>query len=150
MARWISIFPLHRSGRFVVLTDVSHELSLQIRDGSEYTSRDDITLDLAEPQLDLIQPRRVGRSEVQVNLGMHRQEVRDRPALVSREVVGDHMDLFAAGLIDLNVCEERSELGRGVPRSGFAEHLPGLGVEGGVQRQGTVAKVLKAVTFCAS
>jgi hypothetical protein len=52
MARWIGTFPLHGTGRFVVLTDVSHELSLQIRDGSEYTSRDDIALDLAEPQLD--------------------------------------------------------------------------------------------------
>src|SRR5437588_12404630 len=60
------------------------------------------------------------------------------------------MDLFAAGLIDHNVCEERGELGRGVPRSGFAEHLAGLGVEGGVQRQGAVAKVLKAVPFGAS
>jgi len=54
---------------------------------------------------------------------MHRQEVRDRPALVSREVVGDHMDLFAAGLIDHNVGEERDELRRGVPRSRFAEYL---------------------------
>jgi len=136
MVRWISIFPLHGSGRFVVLTDVSQELFVQIRNGSEYASGDDVALDLAEPQLNLIQPRRVGRSEVQVNLGMHRQEVRDRPALVSREVVGDHMDLFAAGLIDHNVGKERRELGRGVPRSRFAEHLPGLGVEGGVQRQG--------------
>src|SRR5260370_38671974 len=71
MARWISILPLHSSGRFVVLTDVSQELSFQIRNGSEYASRDDVALDFAEPQLDLIQPRRVGRSEVQVNLGMH-------------------------------------------------------------------------------
>jgi len=71
MAGWISIFPLHGTGRFVVLTDVSQQLSLQIRDGSEYASRDDIAFDLAEPQLDLIQPRRVGRSEVQVNFGMH-------------------------------------------------------------------------------
>src|SRR5712664_4337615 len=131
MARWISIFPLHGTGRFVVLTDVSQELFVQIRNGSEYPSGDDVALDLAEPQLNLIQPRRVGRSEVQVNLGMHRQEVRDRPALVSREVVGDHMDLFAAGLIDHNVCEERGELRRGVPRSGFTEHLASLGVEGG-------------------
>src|SRR6202158_3172909 len=145
MACWISIFPLHGTGRFVVLTDVSQELSFQIRDGSEYASRDDVALDLAEPQLDWIQPRRVARSEVQVNLGMHRQEVGDRPALVSREVVGDHMNLFTAGLIDHNVCEERGELGRGVPRSRFAEHLPGLGVEGGIQRQGAVTKVLKAV-----
>src|SRR6266478_3177768 len=115
MAGWIRIFPLHGTGRIVVLTDVSQELSLKIRDGSEYTSRDDGALDLAKPQLDLIQPRGIGRSEVQVNLGMRRQEVRDRPALVSREVVGDHMDLFAARLIDHNIGEESDELGRGVP-----------------------------------
>src|SRR5258708_6489299 len=150
MARWISIFPLHGTGRFVVLTDVSQELSFQIRDGSEYASRDDVALDLAEPQLDLIQPRRVGRSEVQMNFGMHRQEVRDRPALVSREVISDHMDFFAAGLIDHNVGEEGDEFGRGMPRSRFAEHLAGLGVEGGVQRQGAMTKVLKTVPFCAS
>jgi hypothetical protein len=59
--------------------DVAQQLPLQIRDGSEYPSRDDVAVDLAEPQLDLIQPGRVGRSEVQVNFGMHRQEVRDRP-----------------------------------------------------------------------
>src|SRR5258707_14973028 len=98
-------------GAICVLTDVSHELSLQIRDGSEYTSRDDIALDLAEPQLDLIQPRRVGRSEVQVNFGMHCQEVHDRFALVSREIVGDHMNLLAERLIDNNVGEERDEFG---------------------------------------
>src|ERR1700730_10877861 len=100
MARWIGIFPLHGTGRFVVLTDVAHEFSLQIRDGSEYTSRDDIALDLAEPQLDLIEPRRVGRSEVQMNFGMNCQEVHNRFALVSREVVGDHMNLLAARMID--------------------------------------------------
>src|SRR5260370_16426326 len=122
MARWISIFPLHRSGRFVVLTDVSHELSLQIRDGSEYTSRDDIALDLAEPQLDLIQPRRVGWSEVQVNFGMHCQEVHDRFALVSREVVGDHMNLLAPRLIDTNVVEEPHQFGPRLPPPAFAEH----------------------------
>jgi hypothetical protein len=122
MARWIGIFPLHGTGRFVVLTDVSHELALQIKDRSEYTSCDDIALDLAEPQLDLIQPRRIGRSEVQVNFRMHCQKVQDRFALVSREVVGDHMNLLAARLINHNVGEERDEFGRGVPRSGFAEY----------------------------
>src|SRR5271170_6594742 len=85
-----------------------------------------------------------------MNLGMHRQEVRDRPALVSGEVVNDHMDFFAAGLIDDQVGEERDEFGRGVARRRFAEHLAGLSVEGGIQRQGAVTKVLKAVPFRAS
>jgi len=58
-----------------------------------------------------------------VNPGMHRQEIGDCPALVSRKAIGDYMDLFAAGLINHNVCEECDELGRSVPRSRFAEHL---------------------------
>jgi hypothetical protein len=64
MARWIGIFPLHGSGGFVVLANVSHELSSQIGNGSEYASGNDVALDFAEPQLDFIQPGRVGRSEV--------------------------------------------------------------------------------------
>ena len=85
-----------------------------------------------------------------MNFGMHCQEICDRPAFVSCEVVGDHMDLFAAGLIDHNVGEERRECGRSVSRCRFAQHLAGLGVEGGIQRQGAVTKVLKAVPFGAS
>jgi len=126
MARWIGIFPLHGTWRFVVLPDVAQELFLQIRDGSEYSSRDDVAVDLAEPQLDLIQPGGVGRREVQVNLGMHRQEIRDRPALVRRLVVSNHMDLFAARLIDHNVGKEGDEFGRGVPRRRLTEHSPVL------------------------
>ena len=145
MARWIGIFPFHCARRFVVVPDVAQQLPLQIRDGSEYPSRDDVAVDLAEPQLDLIQPGRVGRSEVQVNFGMHRQEVRDRPALVRRLVVSNHMDLFAARLIDHNVGQEGDEFGRGVPHSRFAEHFAGLGVEGGIQRQGAVTKVFKTI-----
>jgi hypothetical protein len=76
--------PFHGTGRFVVAPDVAQELPFQIRDGSKYSSRDDVAVDPAEPQLDLIQPGRVGWSEVQVNLGMHCQEVRDRPALSER------------------------------------------------------------------
>jgi hypothetical protein len=49
---------------------------------------------LAEPHLDLIQPQIAGQSEVQVHLGMHRREVRDLSALVSKEVVGDYISLF--------------------------------------------------------
>src|SRR5258708_30475921 len=118
MVRWIGIFPLHRTGRFVVLTDVSHELSLQIRDGSEYASGDDVALDLAEPQLHLIEPRRVGLSEVQVNFGLHCREVRDRLALVSRAVVVTLMSLLAECMVDVSGGQEGDDLGRGVADNG--------------------------------
>ena len=147
MARGIGIFPLHGTGRFVVLTDVSHELPLQVGDGSEYAAGDDVAFDLAEPQLDLVQPRRVGWREMQVNPGVRRQEVLDRCARVGREVVGDYVDLLATRLVDHDVGEERDELGGGVPRRRFAEHLAGLRIEGGIQRQRAVTKVLKAMAF---
>ena len=48
---------------------------------------------------------------------------------------------MAAGLIGDSVGEKRGEFGRGVPPSRFAEHLTGLGVEGGLRRQGDMTKV---------
>jgi hypothetical protein len=38
------------------MADIAHELFLQIGDGSEHAAGDDIALDLAEPQLDLVEP----------------------------------------------------------------------------------------------
>ena len=60
------------------MADVAHELSLEIRDRSEHAASDDVALDLAEPQLDLVEPGGVGRSEVQMNLRVRFQEVFDR------------------------------------------------------------------------
>jgi hypothetical protein len=38
------------------MTDVAHELSLEVGDGSEHAAGDDIAFDLAESQLDLVEP----------------------------------------------------------------------------------------------
>jgi len=84
---------------------------------------------------------------VQMDFRMRCQKVFDRIAFVRREVVGDHVNLFTAQLVDHDVGEECDELGRGVPRRGFAQNLTGLGIESGIQRQGAVTKILKAVPF---
>ena len=70
---------------------------------------------------------------MQVNLRMSVEEVFDRLALVSRQVVGDHVDFFAARLIGNNVSEEGYELCRGVARCGLAKNLTGFGIEGRVE-----------------
>jgi len=80
-------------------------------------------LDLAEPQLNLIQPPKSSRSEVQVNLGMHRQEVRDRPALDERRIVAITW-ISLPRLIDHNVCEEPPRTRPSVPRRRFAGTSP--------------------------
>jgi len=129
------------------LTDVVHEFSLQVGNGGEHTAGDDIALGLAEPQFNLVQPRRVGRSEVQVNLRMRRQEVLNRLALVRREVVDNHMDLFAAGLVDHDVGEERDEFSAGRVRCSLTQHLAGLGVERSIEGKRAVPEVLETVTL---
>jgi hypothetical protein len=52
----VSIFPLYGLGRPVVLFYIRHELVRQIFHRSENAARDDGTLNLGKPQLDLIQP----------------------------------------------------------------------------------------------
>lgn len=64
-----------------------------------------------------------------MNGRMSREKVFNRLALVRREVVGDHVDLFAARLISHNVGEEGYELGRGVVGCGLAQHLTSPGIE---------------------
>jgi hypothetical protein len=47
--------------------------SLEVRHGGEDAAGDHISLDLAEPQFDLVEPGRVGRGEVHMNVGMFGQ-----------------------------------------------------------------------------
>jgi hypothetical protein len=129
------------------VTDVAHQLSLEVRDRGEHTAGDDIALDLGEPQLDLVEPPGVARREVQANVRMRRKEILTRALLCAERFVGDHADLFPTRLIGDDVGEERDELRRGMSRRRLAKPLAGLGVEGGVQGQGAVPVVLKAVPF---
>src|SRR5260221_10623977 len=114
------------------------------------TPRNDVALDLGKPELDLVEPGGIGRGEVQVNLRMSIQKVVDLSRLVSREVVGNHVDLFAARLVDDDVGQERDELRRCVSHGRLAEYLACLGVERRVQGQRAVPEVLKAVSLGAS
>ena len=50
----VVVLPLQGFGGFVVLTDVSHELLVEVFDRSEDSARDDVALDASEPVLDLI------------------------------------------------------------------------------------------------
>jgi hypothetical protein len=58
---------------------------------------------------------------VEVDLWVRCEEVFDGIALVSREIVGKHVDLFSVGLIDDDVGEEGDKLSGGVPLGGLTE-----------------------------
>ena len=87
---------------------------------------------------------------MQMNLRMRLKELFDRRALVRREIVRDHMDLFAARLIDRDVSEKGNKLREGVSLCGPAQHFASLRIEGDIQRQRAMPVVLKALSFGAS
>ena len=55
-ARGIEVFPFHRLGIFIVLSDISHEFSLEVRNRCKDTSSDYVAFDFCEPQFNLIEP----------------------------------------------------------------------------------------------
>jgi hypothetical protein len=76
-------------------------MSFRFRSGTEVNAAsNDIAFDLGKPQLDLIEPRGIGRSEMQMNLRVRREKRIDLLGLVCREVVGDDADDTFGGLSD--------------------------------------------------
>ena len=129
------------------MTDVAHELASQVLDRGEDSAGDDITLDPGEPVFYLIEPGGVGRGVVEMHFGVSREELLHPPGLVGRKVVGNEMDLLAARLIGDQVRKEGDKLLAGVARGSFAQHCAAFGVKRGIQREGAVAVVLKAVAL---
>src|SRR6266851_9651864 len=84
---------------------------------------------------DLIEPRRIGRSKMQVQLGMIGQELCDPLGLMGREVVGDDVDLPTLGLQRNNLAQESHKLLGGMVGSGLTKDLAAFGVERGIERE---------------
>ena len=98
-----------RVGRVGV--NVAAESAGQIRYGCENTAGDDITLDFSEPDLDLVQPGRIGGREVELNLGMRLQEIADCLGLVRREIVEDDVDLLLRPALRNDLSQDVSTIG---------------------------------------
>src|SRR5712664_4298077 len=114
------------------MTDVTHELARQVLDRGEDPAGGHLAFDAAEPEFDLIEPRRIGRSKMQVQLGMFGQELCDPLGLMGREVVGDDVDLATPGLQRNNLAQESHKLLGGMTGSGLSEDVATSGTERGV------------------
>ena len=130
-----------------MVLDVPHDFAREVALGSEDAARDQVTLDLGEPVFDLVQPRRIGGREVQMDFGMIGEELLNPTRLVGREIVENDVDLFASALAGDDCPQEGYEVLAGVAFHGFPKDLSGPRVESREERQGAVAVVLEPMPF---
>src|SRR5262245_34533889 len=142
---WIAIAPPDRLGGLVVVADVATNLSRQVSDRGEDAARQQVPLDLRKPEFDLVEPRRIGRREVQMHVWVLQQEGADRLRLMGREIVSDHMNLSTFRLRGDDVAEKFDKRRAGMTRNRLPEHFAGFRVEGGEERQRAVAVILESV-----
>src|SRR4029450_13268421 len=97
----------------VIARDVTPNLARQIWNRGEDAAGQQVAFDLRKPELDLVQPGRVGGRKVQVHSRMRVQKRRDGRGFVRGQVVDNHMDLAALRLGGDDVAQEVDEGGAG-------------------------------------
>jgi hypothetical protein len=143
----ISIGPFERLGAFVVGFDRARDFAGEVACGSEDATGDQIALNFGEPDFDLIEPGRVSRGEMEVNVRMKGEELSDRPGLVCRKVVGDNVDFLFRGLRGDHVGQEGDQLSAGVAVGCLSQDLPGSRIQSRIERKSAVAKVFEPVAL---
>src|SRR4030095_1128942 len=128
----VPIGPLEGFGSFVVAVDIAGDFASEVSSGSEDAAVEQIALNFGEPDFDLIEPRRVSRGVMELNVRMKGEKLSHSLGLVRRKVVGDDVDLLSRGLRGDHVGQKGDELGAGVAQSRFAHNLPTGDLEGGI------------------
>jgi hypothetical protein len=103
--------------------DVATELASQIRDRGEDAAGDDFAFDLGEPDLDLVKPGRICRSEVKLHARMPFEKVANQLGFVGREVVEDDVNLLPGRAQGDHFLEEGHEVTAGVAGRSFPQEL---------------------------
>jgi hypothetical protein len=98
--------PFEGFGRFIVVTDVAQEFAPQIGDGTEDASRDQIALDLGEPEFHLVEPGGVGWGVMKYHGRMALQERRHSFGFMGRRVVGDDVNRAPGRLVGDNLSQK--------------------------------------------
>ena len=80
--------------------------------------------ELGEPALDEVDPRAVGRREVQVKPGVAHEPAVDLGGLVRRDVVDDEVDVEIVGHAAVDEVQEAAELDGPVALGHVGDHVP--------------------------
>jgi hypothetical protein len=141
------VSPFDGSSGLVVVPDVTKDFSSEIVEGGKNAAGDDLSLDLGEPDFDLVKPRRIGGCKMEADLGMTGQEIVDELRFMSREIVGNHVDIAPEGLGSDNLSKKVNEVRGGMALGGLAKDFSAAGIQGRIQRQSAVTVILKAMSL---
>ena len=131
----IGIFksPTEGCGGFVVLLDVADQLSGEISCRSEDPASDDIALDFGKPDLDLIEPTRIGRGVMDPYGWIGLEELENILGFMCAQVVGHDMNLSTLRLAGDDLAQKVDKLGAGMPSAGLSHDVAGAGIERCIQ-----------------
>ena len=125
--------------------DVAPQLAGQAGFGGEDAAGDDVRLDFGEPQINLIEPGRIGGREVKVDAGMLFQELPDQRGFVSGKIVEDDVDRLRGPTESDNFVYKADEVLTRMPSGGLAVNAPAGRVQRRIQGERSMAVVLESV-----
>ena len=143
----VFVSPLEGESCLIVMADIADDLAVEVGLGFEDAACNEVSLDLGEPDFDLIKPRGIGRSVMEFDVGMGAQKALNGCSFMSRKVVSYDMNVGFGGLGSDHLGEKFHELSAGVAVSCLSQDLAGGRVQGRIERKSTVAKVFETVTF---
>ena len=80
------------------MADIADDLAVEVGLGFEDAACNEVSLDLGEPDFDLIKPRGIGRSVMEFDVGMGAQKALKGCSFMSRKVVSYDMNVGFGGL----------------------------------------------------
>ena len=114
---------------------------------SERPALDGALADDAEPALDLIEPRSVGRREVNMKARSLSEPGADLGVFVCGVIIHHHMHVQCRRYVGFNVTEEGQEFLVTMPRFALANDRAGDDIEGREKRRSAVSKVIVGDAF---
>src|SRR5258708_1334936 len=112
--------PAEGCGGFVVLLDVTDQLSGEVGSRSEDAPSADIALNFGKPDLDLIEPTRIGRGVMDSYGWIGLEELENILGFMCAQVVGDDMNLSALRLAGDDLTQKVDKLGACMPSACLA------------------------------
>jgi len=125
----ILISPVEGGCGFVVLLDVTKELSGQVSFGSEDSSSNDSALNFGEPDFDLVEPTRIGRRVMEPNCRIGVKELKNTLGFVRAQVVGHDMNFSARRLAGHDRAQKVDKFDAGMPVGGLTDDVAGASIK---------------------